>query len=65
MALSHLLNMLEVPDFNDPEARHVQLSGTVRVDLNVQFLSVLAQQVSEEQVTTLIMSQQHWLGAVK
>lgn len=41
--------MLKALHLDDPEARHMQLSRPVRVDLNVQFLSVLTQQVSEKQ----------------
>ncbi len=39
----HLLDVLKALNLDDPEARHMQLSRSVRVDLYVQFLSVLAQ----------------------
>lgn len=45
--LHHLLDVLEALHFDGPQARYVQVSRSIRVDLDVQFLSVFAQQVSE------------------
>lgn len=45
--LRHLLDVLEALHFDDPQARHVQLSCSIRVDLDVQFFSIFAQQISE------------------
>ena len=53
----HLLDVLKIPHFDDPEAGDVQLSCSVWVDLYVQFLSVLTQQVSEKQHIALAMKQ--------
>lgn len=44
---SHLLNVLKVPNFYNPEAWNVQLSRSIWVDLYVQLLSIFTQQVSE------------------
>ena len=46
---TNLLDVRKALHLDDPEARHMQLSRPVRVYLNVQFLSVLTQQVSEKQ----------------
>lgn len=47
--LRHLLDVLEALHFDDPQARHMQLPCSVRVDLDVQFFSIFTQQVSEIQ----------------
>lgn len=47
--LRHLLDVLEALHFDDPQARHMQLPCSVRVDLDVQLFSILTQQVSEIQ----------------
>ena len=46
--ICHLLNVLKALNFNDPEARDMQLPCSIWVDLYVQFLSILTQQVSEK-----------------
>lgn len=43
--------MLKALDFDDPEAWHVQLPCSIRVDLYVQFLSIFTQQVSKIKTT--------------
>ena len=44
--------MLEALDLNDSEARDMQLPGPIRVDLDVQLLSVLTEKVSVDQTYT-------------
>lgn len=46
--LGHLLDVMKALDLDDPEARHMQLPCSIRVDLYVQFLSILTQQVSKK-----------------
>lgn len=48
----YLFDVLKALYFDDPEARHVQLSCSIRVDLYVQFLSIFTQQVSKIQNTS-------------
>lgn len=45
----HLLDVLKAFDLSDPEAWHMQLSRSIRIDLDVQFLSILTQQISVNQ----------------
>lgn len=47
--ICHLLDVLKALNLDNPEARHMQLSCPVWVDFNVQFLTVLTQEVSEIQ----------------
>lgn len=51
--LCHLLDMLKALNFDDPEARHMQLTCSIWIDLDVQLFSVLTQQVSEKQKETI------------
>lgn len=46
--MTDLLNVLKAFDLNDPEARDMQLTRPIRVHLDVQLLSILTEQVSEE-----------------
>ena len=48
----HLLDVLKAFDLRDPETWHMQLPRSIRIDLDVQFLSILAQQISVDQNNT-------------
>ena len=44
--------MLKAFDLCDPEPGHMQLPRSIRIDLDVQFLSILAEQISVDQNNT-------------